>query len=109
MSVFERPTREYISIESISSVKEFRYVSANIVFEKEFATWMVVHVVTHIQHQVIKHNKFLILQHHFLIKLTDCHSLVGLPKRLRLPIFIDLEIDFEDYQKAEEYNDVNDA
>jgi len=108
MRVPERPARQDVPIQAIAAVEVLGYVSADVVLEEEPATRMIIHVVGHFQHQVVKDHEFLPLDHHTVREIFHGHNLFGLHEGVWLQEFEDLIVDLEDDEEHEEDDDVDD-
>jgi hypothetical protein len=109
MCVLERPARQDVTVQAIATVEVFGDVSADVVLEEEPATWMIIHVVGHFQHQVVKNHEFLPLKHNTFGEFLHSHSLFGLSEGVWLHEFEDLVVDLEDDEEREEDDDVDDS
>ena len=108
MCVSERSTRQDVPVQAIAAVEVFWDVSADVVLEEEPATWMIIHVVRHFQHQVVKDHEFLPLKHHSVGEILHGHSLFWLLEGIWLQKLEDLIVDLEDDEEYEEDDDVDD-
>ena len=69
---------------------------------------MIIHVIVHFQHEVVKDHEFLPLEHYTAGELLDSHGFVGLGEGVWLHEFEDLIVDLEDDEEHEEDDDVDD-
>ena len=108
MCIFKRAASQDVPVQAIATVEVFGDVSAYVVLEEEPAAWMVIHVVGHLQHQVVKDHEFLPLKHYTFGEFLHGHSLFGLSEGVWLLEFENLIVDLEYDEESEEYYDVDD-
>ena len=96
-----------VAVLRITSIKEFRNISSNIMFKQEFTTWVICHIVSNIKHQIIKYDECQLLLVCLLVEFITSHRFFRDNKGWRPSTLVALVYDFANHQDCKKCNDMN--